>query len=183
MLVTQLGTLFIWQAESEQWLAMYENEFLGSGSVMDNDGERIAFGTRAGSVFLFTTTKDKNQLELEKTHQLEESKIYSVHLLGDRQLLACLDQGRLFIINSLPHDSSSSMKFVLPEGKQRWPSCVLATLHHFLIGDRDGSLHLYSKENRVIFHSAITFIFLPTMFQLLCRCQLNRLKAFTAKTG
>lgn len=143
--VSRLGTLYLRQ--QGRWCAMYENELLGSGCVADSDGERLIFGTKAGSVFLFAA--NGSGLLLEKMHQLERSKIYSVHLVGRQQFIACFDQGKLLLMDSLSSGSPSS-RYVLPEAKQRWPSCVLATRHHLIIGDRDGSLHLYSKQSEVI---------------------------------
>ena len=141
--VSRLGTVYLRQ--HDRWCPTYENELLGNGSVADSDGERIIFGTKAGSVFLFTAKH--NQLVLYKMHQLEQSKIYSIHLVDRHQFIACFDHGRLLLMDLA---GSPSSRYVLPEAKQRWPSCVLATPNHLIIGDREGSLHLYSKQSEVI---------------------------------
>ena len=66
--------------------------------------------------------------------------------------MACLDNGRMVLMNLLDGSSRESQpraQFILPEGKQRWPSCVLATQNRFMMGDREGSFHLYSTEKEV----------------------------------
>lgn len=64
--------------------------------------------------------------------------------------MACLDNGCMLLLNINGNDSEQKTRFILPEGKQRWPSCILATQDRFMMGDREGSLHLYSTEKEVI---------------------------------
>lgn len=65
--------------------------------------------------------------------------------------MACLDNGRLLLLNIFDgNDSEPKTRFILPEGKQRWPSCILATQSRFMMGDREGSLHLYSTKKEVV---------------------------------
>ena len=147
---SQLGIIYGWNSNAHSWVSLYQDERLGNGSVLDSDGRTIIFGTRTGAVFVFVS--GPSSLELQATHQLEKLKIYSLHLVASQQqFMACLDNGRMVLMNILGGNSESqpSAQFILPEGKQRWPSCVLATQNRFMIGDREGSFHLYSTEKEV----------------------------------
>lgn len=147
---SQQGIIYAWKTDSQLWVSVFEDERLGSGSVMNSDGRMILFGTRTGTVFVFVCEPGPS-LKLVATHQLEGLKIYSVHLVGCEQLMACLDGGRVVLINLVgDRQSQPTTGFILPEGKQRWPSCALATHNRFMIGDREGSLHLYSTEKEVL---------------------------------
>ena len=149
LVASQLGALYGWKSASQDWVKLFQDDRLGNGSVLDTDGQTIIFGTRTGAVFLFVSGPSSS-LELLATHQLEGSKIYSVHLVASRRFIACLDNGRMLLMDRLTGNESLP-RFILPEGKQRWPTCVLATQNHFMIGDREGSFHLYSAENEVVF--------------------------------
>ncbi len=149
LVASQLGTLYGWKSDTEDWVTLFQDDRLGSGSVLDTDGQTIIFGTRTGAVFVFVSGSFSS-LDLLATHQLEGTKIYSVHLVASRQFIACLDNGRMVLMDTLTGNETLP-RFILPEGKQRWPSCVLATQNHFMIGDREGSFHLYSTENEVVY--------------------------------
>jgi hypothetical protein len=148
---SQLGIIYGWNGHTQSWVSLFQDERLGNGSVLDSDGRTIIFGTPTGAVFVFIS--GPSSLELQATHQLEKSKIYSVHLVASQQqFMACLDNGRMVLMNLLDGSSRESQpraQFILPEGKQRWPSCVLATQNRFMMGDREGSFHLYSTEKEV----------------------------------
>nr|CAH0107907.1 unnamed protein product [Daphnia galeata] len=145
---SQLGIIYGWNGHTQSWVSLFQDDRLGNGSVLDSDGRTIIFGTPTGAVFVFIS--GPSSLELQATHQLEKSKIYSVHLVASQQqFMACLDNGRMVLMNLLDGSSRESQpraQFILPEGKQRWPSCVLATQNRFMMGDREGSFHLYSTE-------------------------------------
>ena len=155
LVASQQGVVYVWNIDSTGfWVPLFEDERLGNGSVLDTDGETIIFGTRSGAVFVFVSGPGPS-LKLLVTHQLEVSKIYSVHLVASEQFVACLDGGRMVLMNL--HTGSSLARFILPESKQRWPSCILATQNHFLMGDREGSFHLYSTEKEVNIFCLVIF--------------------------
>lgn len=144
LVFSQQGIIYGWNTDTQLWTSLFQDERLGNGSVLDSDGRTVIFGTRTGAVFVFVSGPS---LELLTTHQLEKSKIYSVHLVASGQFMACLDNGRLLLLNIFDgNDSEPKTRFILPEGKQRWPSCILATQSRFMMGDREGSLHLYSTK-------------------------------------
>ncbi|XP_046645596.1 WD repeat-containing protein 6-like [Daphnia pulicaria] len=147
LVASQLGIIYGWDSHAQIWVSLFQDEGLGNGSVLDSDGRTIIFGTRTGAVFVFAS--GPSSLELLATHQLEKTKIYSLHLVASQQqeFMACLDNGRLLLMNVLGgSESPPRAQFILPDGKQRWPSCVLATQNRFMMGDREGSFHLYSTE-------------------------------------
>ncbi|KAI9558766.1 hypothetical protein GHT06_015555 [Daphnia sinensis] len=144
LVFSQQGIIYGWNTDTQLWTSLFQDERLGNGSVLDSDGRTVIFGTRTGAVFVFVSGPS---LDLLTTHQLEKSKIYSVHLVASGQFMACLDNGRLLLLNIFDgNDSEPETRFILPEGKQRWPSCILATQSRFMMGDREGSLHLYSTQ-------------------------------------
>ena len=151
LVASQLGIIHGWSSHAQIWVSLFKDEGIGNGSVLDSDGRTIIFGTRTGAVFVFVS--GPSSLELLATHQLEKTKIYSVHLVASQQqFMACLDNGRMLLMNILDgSESQPRAQFILPEGKQRWPSCVLATQNRFMMGDREGSFHLYSTEKEVGF--------------------------------
>lgn len=157
LVASQLGIIYGWDSNAQIWVSLFQDEGLGNGSVLDSDGRTIIFGTRAGAVFVFAS--GPSSLELLATHQLEKTKIYSLHLVASQQqeFMACLDNGRLLLMNVLGgSESPPRAQFILPDGKQRWPSCVLATQNRFMMGDREGSFHLYSTEKEVGFSGIFT---------------------------
>lgn len=147
---SQQGIIYGWDTDSQLWVSVFEDERLGSGSVLDSDDHKIIFGTPTGLVFVFLSEPGPS-LKLLMTHKVEGVKIYSLHLVASEQMIACLDNGRMVLMNLIGDgESQPSTRFVLPEGKQRWPSCILATHNRFMIGDREGSLHLYTAEKEVV---------------------------------
>ena len=157
MVTSQQGTIYGWNSQTQLWMTLFIDERLGNGSVCDSDDQTILFGTRTGAVLVFSTSTE-SFLELTTTHQLDGLKIYSVHLLGLKRFIACLDNGRLQLMH-LGEGSEPSFRFILPESKQRWPSCaLLANRDHLLIGDRDGSLHLYTLNSEVKVRNHVVYI-------------------------
>lgn len=147
--LTHQGAIYGRKPEAEEWIKLFQDDRLSPGSVMDFSGEILVFGTCSGAVFLFSCSVGPS-LELLNIKQLEQSKIYSVLLVGTDDLLVSFDRGRIELLClKRRHDPQLSARFVLPEGKQRWPSCALITQAALIVGDRDGSLHLYAREQQV----------------------------------
>jgi len=142
--LTHQGALYTRNPDSEAWIQLFHDERLSKGSVMDSKGPYVVFGTQKGVLFIFYGPK----LELLGIHQLEGSKIYSVLLITDGQeLLVCFDKGRMELRDLINVEIKDH--FLLPDGKQRWPECALSTGGALLVGDRDGSLHLYHSNHKV----------------------------------
>lgn len=148
LVTSQQGIIYGWNSQTQLWVSLFSDERLGNGSVCDSDGQTIIFGTRTGAVMVFSSSPGPS-LQLTLTHQFDGPKVYSVHLLGPKKYIACLENGRLLLVN-LQHESKPSARFTLPESKQRWPSCALLTnREHLMLGDREGSLHFYKLDTEV----------------------------------
>lgn len=139
--LTQQGVVYGRKPESDEWIKLFQDDRLKGGSVMDSDGRRVIIGTPSGVVFIFSISEEL-MIQDDVTLQLEGSKIYSALLVGSDQFLVSFDQGRMEL-RKLSHPETKAF-FILPEGKQRWPGCALVTDQAAIIGDREGSLHLYS---------------------------------------
>ena len=151
LIQTHQGVIFSRKMDSEEWVQLLHDERLLHGSVMDTDGDRtVIFGTRNGTVLILSIDAEMT-IEQQKVVQLEESKIFSAHLVGNGQFLVCFDRGRLELRDLSPGNHPQPRgHFVLPEAKQRWPGCALVTDQVAIVGDREGSLHLFSIAQQVI---------------------------------
>lgn len=166
--LSQLGSLYGCSDESnfQNWTPLFQDVRLSSGTVMHADDDTLIFGSPTGAVLIFSLMPGPN-VKLISQLELEESKIYSIQLIGSDQFLACLDQGRMILRNLCGADEEvATYSFVLPSGKQRWPACAIKSNDIIIVGDRDGSLHFYRLNENVSF-SKCNLLFLFEMIELI----------------
>ena len=148
--LSQLGCIYGCSDElnSPNWTVMFQDVRLRSGTVVHKNGNTIVFGSPSGAVLVFSYVPT---LKLISQLQLAESKIYSIHLIGTEEFIACFDEGKMVVGNycSTEKKKFSSYNLILPDGKQRWPACAIKSREAIIIGDRDGSLHFFKSENEV----------------------------------
>jgi len=144
--ITTQGVIHGWR-ENESWVELYRDERLGSGCVMSVKEDTVIFGTKTGTVFIFSTSS--LSLKLVDIRQLDQSKIFSIHLMGTNQFAVCFADGLMELLDIDGGCGKPAAQFLLPLAKQRWPSCVYSAKGAILVGDREGSLHLYSLRQKV----------------------------------
>ena len=150
--VTDQGAIYGW-SPNDRWIRLHQDQRLQNGCVMDVRGETIIFGTRLGAVLVFSmihSAATSVTLEVVDDQQLRQSKIFSIHLIGSNQFIVCFADGFMELRNIAGAFQEATAQFVLPSAKQRWPSCARIINGAILIGDREGSLHLYSPGEQVV---------------------------------
>lgn len=150
--VTSQGVIYSW-SPNERWIQLYQDQRLQNGCVMDVRGTRIIFGTKLGAVLVFSIVHSATSgiaLEVVNDKQLLQSKIFSIHLIESNQFIVCFSDGLMELRNIADGLQEATAQFILPSIKQRWPSCANTIKGVVLIGDREGSLHLYSPHDKVV---------------------------------
>ena len=150
--LSQLGCIYGCSDElnSPSWTVMFQDVRLRSGTVVHKNGNTIIFGSPSGAVLVFFLIPGP-ALKLISQLQLAKSKIYSIHLIGTEEFIACFDEGKMVVGNYCQYEKEASATYnlILPDGKQRWPACAIKTREALIVGDRDGSLHFFKAGNEV----------------------------------
>ena len=113
-------------------------------AVMDNNSEEhILLGSLSGSVHILQLCPEFKPI-LEET--VIQGKIFSAALFSDRFLVNG-SEGRLVLASFTPGATWSKIsEGSLPDSKQRWFSVAREWMKFLVLGDRVGSLHIYSQD-------------------------------------
>lgn len=152
--LSQLGCIYgcSHELDSPNWIVMFQDVLLRSGTVVHccKNDNTIIFGSPSGVVLIFSLMSGP-ALKLISQIKLAETKIYSIHLIGTEEFIACFDEGKMIVGKycQTKNEKCASYNLILPDGKQRWPACAIKSREAIIVGDRDGSLHFYKSENEV----------------------------------
>ena len=140
----------VYTRTDSQWVPVLQDDLLKDCWVLDKVGDCVVFGTMSGSLLVLYHSADTR---LDKI-KIGYGKVFSIHLLGSGAYLACLDSGRMQLGQLA--EGNNLTELILPDSKQRWPTCAVLQPDALLVGDREGSLHLYNVTNKVFHYLTIT---------------------------
>ena len=128
-------------------------------TFLDNDANIIAVGGLYGDIFIFQRQGNGfiEHVSSLKNSKVFNTKVFALKWLSNSKLLACYQAGEMVMYhwNSMKRELSHMASYKLPSMKQRWftSACLLGKPSicdvdpvdslALLVGDRNGSLHLY----------------------------------------
>ncbi|KAG1680284.1 WD repeat-containing protein 6 [Nymphon striatum] len=147
--VLENGSVLVYDKIVKCWKTVLSDSLYSSYCVMASspNGIYLAIGTIAGTATIHDLRSDFREIVRFSD---DHGKIFNIAWLNNVLLITCGCNG-MMTVWELTSEEKIKIKYnlTLPKCKQRWFSAAVLFQYNVVIGDRNGSIHIYSTINQV----------------------------------